>query len=107
MNMNITDWLSAAFLLAGAGFFCAGTIALLRFPDVYTRLHALSKIDNLGLGFTCVGLLFNSRDASTGIKIVLVWLLVLVASAAVSFLIARRAQRRDIPHWRASASRHD
>jgi len=41
---------SALLLLVGAFFFFAGTVALLRFPDVYTRLHALAKADNLGLG---------------------------------------------------------
>ena len=29
----------------------AGTVGLLRFPDTLTRLHALTKVDNLGLGF--------------------------------------------------------
>jgi len=42
--------LSILLLLAGAVFFLAGTLGLLRFPDVYTRLHALTKADNLGLG---------------------------------------------------------
>jgi len=41
------DSLAIALLLAGAAFFLAGTLGLLRFPDVYTRLHALTKADNL------------------------------------------------------------
>jgi multicomponent Na+:H+ antiporter subunit G len=36
-------------VLAGAFFFLAGTVGLLRFPDTLTRLHALTKADNLGL----------------------------------------------------------
>lgn len=99
--MNPIELLGDAFLLAGAVFFLAGTIALLRFPDVYTRLHALSKADNLGLGFVLLGLLFRVEDLASGLKLVLVWLLVLAASAAVSFLIARRARRRGIPYWQA------
>lgn len=99
--MSPTELIGDAFLLAGAFFFFAGTVALLRFPDVYTRLHALSKADNLGLGFVLLGLLFRTEDLASGLKLVLVWLLVLAASAAVSFLIARRARRRGIPCWQA------
>ena len=42
---------------AGAFFFLAGTVGLLRFPDTLTRLHALTKADNLGLGLIVLGLL--------------------------------------------------
>lgn len=99
--MNAIDFLGAVFLIVGAAFFLAGTIGLLRFPDVYTRLHALTKVDNLGLGFTLFGLLFRVDDIASGLKLILIWLLVLAASTAVSFLIMRRARRRGIPHWQA------
>lgn len=100
--MNTTELLSAVFLITGALFFFAGTVGLLRFPDVYTRLHALAKADNLGLGFTLVGLLLLADDWPAGLKLVLVWVLVLGSNAAVSFLIARRARRRGIPCWQAA-----
>ena len=99
--MSATDLLSTGFLILGGFFFFAGTVGLLRFPDVYTRLHVLAKADNLGLGFTFLGLLLQTDDLALGLKMLLVWLLVLIASAAVSFLIARRAQRRGIMHWHA------
>lgn len=91
--------LSKACLLIGAAFFLAGTIGLLRFPDVYSRLHALAKVDNLGLGFVLLGLLPRADGAASALKLVLIWVLALAASAAVSFLIARRARRRGITHW--------
>lgn len=100
--MSVIELMSNACLIAGAVFFLAGTIGLLRFPDVYTRLHALAKADNLGLGFTLAGLLLASEDSAAAIKLILVWLLVLVASASVSFLIARRAHLRGIAHWQAA-----
>lgn len=99
--MSSLDWLSAVFLLAGAGFFLAGTVGLLRFPDVYTRLHALAKVDNLGLGCTVLGLLFQSDSVAAAVKLVLVWLLALAASATVSYLVARRAWQRGIAPWQS------
>jgi hypothetical protein len=44
------DILTIASVCAGAFFFFAGTVGLLRFPDTLTRLHALTKADNLGRG---------------------------------------------------------
>ena len=38
---------------SGAFFFLAGTVGLLRFPDLLTRLHALTKADNLGSDSSC------------------------------------------------------
>jgi len=78
---------------AGAFFFFAGTIGLLRFPDTLTRLHALTKADNLGLGFVVLGLLLQAPSIRDGLKLVAVWLLVLLAGATVSQLIARIARQ--------------
>lgn len=99
--MALAEWISNALLIAGAVFFFAGTVGLLRFPDVYTRLHALAKADNLGLGLVMFGLLLRAPGWATGIKLVLIWLLALLASATVGFLIARRARHHGIAPWRS------
>jgi multicomponent Na+:H+ antiporter subunit G len=53
----VFDVLSIIAIGTGAFFFFAGTVGLLRFPDALTRLHALTKADNLGLGLVVLGLL--------------------------------------------------
>ena len=103
--MSLAEGLSLVLLIAVAAFFFAGTVGLLRFPDVYTRLHALAKADNLGLGLVVLGLLLRSSGLATGIKLILIWLLALLASATVGFLIARRARRHGIEPWRAGDPR--
>ena len=90
------DVLTVVAVSAGAFFFLAGTVGLLRFPDALTRLHALSKADNLGLGLVVLGLLPRAGTPRIAVKLVCIWLLVLVAGATVSQLIAR-AQRQDQP----------
>lgn len=97
----LVELASGLALLIGAAFFLAGTVGLLRFPDVYARLHALAKVDNLGLGFVVLGLVLRANDLITALKLILVWLLALSASALVSFLIARRAFRRGVQPWTA------
>ena len=94
----LADVVSIVAIVAGAGFFLAGTLGLLRFPDTFTRLHALTKADNLGLGLVVFGLLPHVDGVVTGLKLVVVWLLVMLAGACASQMVARtarRAERRD------------
>lgn len=98
--MSILDVLSGLLLLAGAGFFLAGTVGLLRFPDVYSRLHALAKADNLGLGLVLLGLALQADSPALALKLLLIWPLVLAGSATVGFAIARRAHAHGVAPWR-------
>ena len=90
--MSIADLFTIVAVCAGAVFFLAGTVGLLRFPDALTRLHALTKADNLGLGLVVLGLLPRVDGVAGGLKLVAIWLLALLASGAVSQLIARVAR---------------
>ena len=89
------DVLSGLLVLAGVGFYLAGSIGLLRLPDLYSRLHALTKADNLGLGLLTAGLALHSQELLTVLKLLLIWLAVLSASAASAHLIARYARRQE------------
>jgi multicomponent Na+:H+ antiporter subunit G len=89
----ILDIFSFLAITAGAFFFLAGTVGLLRFPDPLTRVHALTKADNLGLGLVVLGLLPQVGWPLDALKLIVVWLLVLLAGATVGQLIARVAQR--------------
>jgi multicomponent Na+:H+ antiporter subunit G len=93
------DWLSLPLLAAGAAFFVAGAVGLVRFPDLYTRLHALTKADNLGLGLVAAGLALRSWSPAVALKLALAWMLVLVASSTSCHLVARAARRRGIEPW--------
>jgi multicomponent Na+:H+ antiporter subunit G len=53
----VLDLFTVAAVSGGGFFFLAGTVGLVRFPDALTRLHALTKADNLGLGLVVIGLL--------------------------------------------------
>lgn len=87
------DALTIGAVCAGAFFFMAGTVGLLRFPDTLSRLHALTKADNLGLGLIVLGLLFQAEAPFLALKLVGVWLLGLLAGATVAQLIAQAVQR--------------
>jgi multicomponent Na+:H+ antiporter subunit G len=89
---TVLDLVTIVAVSAGAVFFLAGTVGLLRFPDTLTRLHALTKADNLGLGLVVLGLLPQAESLQGGLKLVCVWLLVLLAGATASQLVAQAAR---------------
>lgn len=96
MNLLLDLWTVVA-VSAGVFFFLAGTVGLLRFPDTLTRLHALTTADNLGLGLVVLGLLPRVGSPLAGLKLICVWLLVLLAGATASQLIARAVRRSGPP----------
>jgi multicomponent Na+:H+ antiporter subunit G len=97
--LTILDWASLTLTLLGGMFFFAGTLGLLRFPDVFTRLHALTKAYNVGLGLMTAGLVLEADSVAVGLKLLVIWLLALLASATTCHLIARAALRGGIRPW--------
>ncbi|MCW9059267.1 MAG: monovalent cation/H(+) antiporter subunit G [Gammaproteobacteria bacterium] len=97
--MNLIDLLGTLLLAAGGFFFLAGTLGLLRFPDVYTRLHALTKVDNLGLGCVVVALMLRADSVAVVFKLGLIWALALLATATAGYLVAHSARQHDIRPW--------
>ena len=94
----IHDLFSIAAIVGGGFFYLAGTVGLLRFPDAYTRLHALTKADNLGLGLIVLGLLPQVDGVAGGLKLVCIWLLVLLAGGTASQLVARALRKSPKDH---------
>jgi multicomponent Na+:H+ antiporter subunit G len=84
-------------IFAGVCFFVAGSVGLLRFPDSLTRLHALTKVDNLGLGLIVLGLLPHAGGLLAALKLLSVWFLVQLSGSIVAQLIARSVRQGE-PH---------
>lgn len=99
MNLAWYDVITILCLVVGSFFFLAGTVGLLRLPDVFTRLHALTKADNLGLGLILLGAAFQVESGFTLFKLGLIWVLVMVASATVAHLIGRTAWLQGTRPW--------
>lgn len=88
----MTDRIALLLLLAGCFFMFAGTVGMLRLPDVFCRLHAMTKADNLGLLLICLALAVLDGRLSTALLLLLIWLLALLASTVSAHLIARHAR---------------
>lgn len=92
----MADAFTAVMVIAGAVLFMAGTVGLLRFPDKLSRLHALTKVDNLGLGLIVAGLI-PQGGVLLALKLTCAWLLVQLSGAIVTQLIGNAVRDRDKP----------
>lgn len=92
--MTAGEFVSLACITVGSGFFIAGSVGMLRFPDVFARLHGTTKADNVGLGFLLLGAGIYQHSVTVGFKLLLIWVLVILASSTSSNIISRDALRR-------------
>jgi len=95
--MTINELITVILLVVGCFFFLAGTLGVLRFPDLFSRLHALTKADNLGLGFIAAGMALHIGSPWAALKIISIWFFTLLASSTSCYLIARFQKEKDQP----------
>lgn len=90
------DALSWALLVAG-GFFCiVGAVGMLRMPDFYTRMHAASVTETLGVGFILIGLVLQAGFTLVAAKLVMMGLLIFFVSPTATHALARAAMARGL-----------
>ena len=90
-------WISWLPLLAGTFFCVSGAIGVLRFPDTFCRLHAVTKADTLGLGLIILGLIIRQPEWHSAGMMLLIWLLVMASGATACQLLARYEREHQKP----------
>ncbi|MBH0229954.1 monovalent cation/H(+) antiporter subunit G [Halobacillus yeomjeoni] len=97
----VLDIIICLSLLVGTFFIVSGSLGILRFPDVYTRLHAATKSSTLGVAGIMIGaflFLYIEHDIVSG-KLLLSILFVLLTAPVSGHMIARAAYRSGVPLW--------
>lgn len=90
--MLLSTW-TVIMTSAGVLMFVTGTIGLLRFPDMLSRLHALTKVDNAALGLIVIGLLPYADGLAGAGKLILIWVLMQITGGTVSQMVAQRLRQ--------------
>jgi len=92
---------TAANIFIGLGLFFMifGAVGVLRFPDVYTRLHPAGKAGTAGVLSIFIGLIIHSGFTHLSSRIVLIALFILITSPVASHAIARGALESGIEPW--------
>ncbi len=87
----LLDIIAFPILLAG-GFFCiVGAIGLNRMPDIFTRMHATSVSDTLGVGLLILGMLIQTTDWTVAVRLVIILVVLYTTGAVASHALARAA----------------
>ncbi|MFQ3646986.1 MAG: monovalent cation/H(+) antiporter subunit G [Anaerolineae bacterium] len=95
----LLDIVIVILILAASFFFLAGTVGLLRLPDMFTRLHALTKADNLGLLLISIAAALKADSWEVIVKLAMIWVLVIIASSTVAHLIGRVSLQNGQTPW--------
>lgn len=89
------------FLLSGTFFIISSSIGILRFPDVYTRLHAATKGATLGVAGIMIGsfLFMYIENGIVSGKLILGIIFVLITAPVSGHMISRAAYRSGVRLW--------
>ena len=93
---TLMDISSALFLLTGSFLCISGGVGILRFPDFYTRLHAVGVTDTLATAMILIGLMLQNPDGLVVIKLLIVLLMTLFINPTASHALARAAMHNDL-----------
>ncbi len=86
-------------VLAGVFFLSVAAIGMIRFPDIYTRSHALSLTDTLGAFLVLAGLAIHHGPSLNALKILLVLTLIFILNPVISHATVRAALRAGLKPW--------
>ncbi|MFC6717338.1 monovalent cation/H(+) antiporter subunit G [Natrialbaceae archaeon GCM10025810] len=96
-GLSIGDAVVIALVAVGCFFLTVGTVGLLRFPNVYNRMHATSKPTTLGTAaiFLAAFVTFGPGEEGLTALVGIAFLFLTVPTGA--HMIARSAERTGIP----------
>ncbi len=98
---------SVIFVLLGILFMLAGSIGMLRLPDFYSRTHAVSKSDTLGIIFVISGLVIYEGFTQSGLKLLLIVLFIALSNPIGTHALARAAIQKGVKPFFSEKSAED
>lgn len=93
LMVDIASWV---LILAGSFFTLVGAVGLLRMPDVFTRMHAVSIIDTLGIGLLIAGMILQAGFSLVTLKLLLLATAVFFTWPVVTHALAQVCLQEDI-----------
>ncbi|MEX0430012.1 monovalent cation/H(+) antiporter subunit G [Spiribacter insolitus] len=105
MTELLVDVISGAMMLIGGAFAVIGGIGVMRFPDVFTRLHAAGITDTLAPLLIIGGLMLQAGWSILTFKLLLILLFLLFTTPTASHATARAAMAAGLQPLLAAARR--
>ncbi|MEM9781158.1 MAG: monovalent cation/H(+) antiporter subunit G [Pseudomonadota bacterium] len=95
----------AALLMIAGGVFCfSAALGLVRFPDVFMRMHAATKAGTLGILLLALGQIAVAGDLSIGLRAGLIAVFIIATAPIGAHLMGRAAYRTGAPLWHRTTS---
>lgn len=88
--------ISILFVTLGILFMLMGSIGILRLPDFYSRTHAVSKSDTLGVFFVIIGLIVYEGFTLSSGKLFLIVLFIALSNPVGTHALARAALKKGL-----------
>lgn len=87
--MLAIEYASWAFILLGSFFTVVGALGIIRMPEIFTRMHAASVTDTLGVGFLILGMGLQAGFGLVTLKLVILAGLFLFTGPVVTHALAQ------------------
>lgn len=97
--IELTNALTIIFVILGTFFMFIGSVGVVRLPDFYTRSHATSKSDTLGIMLIITGLIFYEGLDMDSLKLLIVFIIVAIANPVGAHALARAALKFGVKPW--------
>ena len=91
--------IASLLLIGGALFMLIGSLGVLRLPDFYSRTHAATNVDTLGVFLFVIGLAVYDGWTLTTVKLILVAVFVLIVNPVGTHALASSARATGLKPW--------
>jgi multicomponent Na+:H+ antiporter subunit G len=92
----LRDVITAVLLVTGVIFYFSGAIGILRFPDVYNRIHASTKTSTIGIASILLAGLVSFGVEPVTIKAMAIIVFLMLTYPVAGHLLARAAYRTGV-----------
>lgn len=99
-STSLADIVSAVFIAGGALFMLVAAVGLLRLPDFFMRMHAITKAGTLGVGLIFVGAAVFFGELAVTTRALLAVAFVLLTAPVSAHLLGRAGYLTHVPLWK-------
>lgn len=99
----MSELIAGLLMLGGTVFMVVAAIGLLRLPDLYTRMHAVTKAGTLGIGLVLVSAAVAFSDVSVAARAIVALLFVLFTAPVSAHMIGRAGYLGGVSLWEDTA----
>ena len=106
--MTGLEWLIAVLVMLGAIFVLIGSVALVKLPDFYTRLHGPTKATTLGLGSLVLASLvfFNFMQNELSLQQLLIALFLFITAPVTAYMLIKAGLHQKVAVYAGTKNQH-